>query len=110
MEMPPVHAGGYLLEILFEVGPAKAAGMAGQVGIDETDLMAWQANQNVRLSPWEARTIRLLSREYAGMLAEASDPQCPPPWVPEAAISVQKRDAIADAMSDWADKLNASRR
>jgi len=105
--MPPVHAGGYLLEILFEVGPTKAAGMAGQVGIDETDLLAWQVNQQIALRPWETRAIRILSREYASMLADASDPRCPSPWTPPVPITAEKRDAIADAMAQWADNVNA---
>ena len=107
--MPPIKAGGYLLEVLFEVGPTKPAGMAGQVGIDEIDLMAWQTNQGIGLTGWEARTIRLLSREYASMLVEASDPQCPPPWVATVAITEDQRDKISDAMSAWADRLNAQR-
>ncbi|CAB5187094.1 hypothetical protein UFOVP166_2 [uncultured Caudovirales phage] len=107
--MPPIEAGGYLLEILFEVGPTKPAGMAGQVGIDEIDLLAWQTNQDIRLTGWEARTIRLLSREYASMLVEASDQHCPPPWVATVVITEDQRDKIADAMSAWADRLNAQR-
>ena len=106
--MPPVNAGGYLLEILFEIGPTKPAGMAGQVGIDEADLLAWQVNQQIGLRPWEAGAIRLLSREYAGMLADASDPSCPAPWAAKVAMTVEKRDAIADAMASWADNVNAS--
>lgn len=108
-DMPPVEAGGYLLEILFEVGPTKPAGMAGQVGIDEIDLLAWQTNQDIRLTGWEARTIRLMSREYAAMLVEASDPNCPAPWAAKVAITEDQKDRISDAMSAWADNLNAQR-
>ena len=43
--MPHVEAGAHLLEVLFEVGPAKSSGMGGQVGIDEIDLVAWQRGQ-----------------------------------------------------------------
>ena len=108
--MPPIGAEAYLIEILFEIGPTKPAGMGGQVGIDEADLIAWQQNQQVRLSPWECRTIRMLSREYAGMLFEASKPDCPQPYVARLKISEEQRDKIADAMSNWADKLNKTKR
>lgn len=106
--MPPLEAGEYLIELLFEIGPVKHTGM-GAVGIDEADIMAWQLNQDLRLQPWEARTLRVLSREYASMLVDASSPSCPPPFVPKADLSVEQRENIADAMSSWADKFNSAK-
>jgi hypothetical protein len=44
------------------------------------------------------------------MLAEASDPACPAPYVPEKYINEEKRKKIADAMNNWADKLNQQRK
>lgn len=108
--MPPLEAGGYLVELLFEIGPVKPAGMAGVTAIDESDVAAWQRNQGLELTAWEARTLRLLSREYAAMLATAVDIHCPPPWVPEKLISDEKREKIAEAMSNWADRVNGSRK
>lgn len=96
--------------MLFEIGPVKPAGMGGTVAIDEQDLYAWQCNQDIALSPWEARTVRMLSREYSYMLGQASDPACPPPYVPEEYINAEKRKKIANAMSGWADKLNQQRK
>ncbi len=108
--LPELYGGYYLIEILFEVGPVKIAGMAGTVAIDETDLLAWQINQGVGLSSWEAQTIRLLSREYAAMLSEATDPRCPAPYLlPVNEMSDERRAKIADAMANWADKLNAKK-
>lgn len=108
--LPPVTAGAHLLDILFEIGPVKPASMGGTVAIDEQDLYAWQCNQGVDLTAWEARTIRVLSREYSHMLTQAADPACPPPFVPEDFINTAKRQKIADAMSGWADKLNQQRK
>lgn len=108
--MPRIAAGSYLIEILFEIGPAKPAGMSSQIGIDEVDLAAWMANQNVKLKPWECKAIRQLSREYAAMLVEAAEPNCPPPWADKAMFTDEHRAKIASAMSSWADRINSKTR
>lgn len=104
--MPPLLGGAYLVEILFEVGPAKPIGMGGSVAIDEVDLAAWMANQCVTLTPWEAKAVRQLSREYAAMLAEAAEPNTPPPWLDPAIMTAERREKISKAMSDWANRIN----
>lgn len=108
--MPKIGVAGYLIEILFEIGPTKPAGMGGQIGIDDLDLVAWQQNQQVRLSPWECHTIRSLSRDYAAMLFEASKADCPAPYVAKVLVTDEQRAKIADAMGSWADKLNKAKR
>lgn len=85
-------------------------GMGGAVSIDEQDLYAWQVNQGIALNPWENRVIRRLSREYAYMLGQASEPNCPPPYAPPDLISQEQREKISNAMSNWADKLNQQRK
>lgn len=108
--LPEIDAGGHLLEILFEIGPTKPAGMGGQIGIDEADLYAWQCNQGIGLTAWETKAIRQLSREYAAMLVDATSPNCPAPYMAKSQISDDQRDRIAKAMSSWADKLNKTKR
>jgi hypothetical protein len=105
--MPPVTAGAYLIEILFEVGPAKPMGMGGSVALDEIDLSAWMANQNVKLKPWEAKTIRQLSREYAAMLSQSSEANVPSPWVDPSIMTTERRNKIAKSMSDWGNIMKA---
>lgn len=107
--MPHIEAGAHLLEILFEVGPAKSSGMGQQVGIDEIDLLAWQYNQGITLTPWEAKAIRALSKEYAYMLGQASEANCPAPWIDPSVMTDDRRNKIADAMASWADKINAGK-
>lgn len=104
--MPPLLGCAYLVEILFEVGPAKPLGMGGNVAIDEVDLAAWMSNQCVKLKPWEAKTIRRLSQEYAAMLAEAAEPTTPAPWSDPTFMTQERRDKISKAMSDWANRIN----
>jgi hypothetical protein len=107
--MPQIEAGAHLLEILFEVGPSKSSGMGAQTGIDEIDLVAWQYNQGISLTPWEAKAVRTLSKEYAHMLGQASDATCPPPWVDQSIMTYERRQKIADAMSSWADSFNVGK-
>lgn len=108
--MPPLGAGAYLIEILFEIGPSRPVGFGGHSAIDEIDLAAWMANQNVTLKPWEAKTVRHLSREYAAMLTEAVEPNTPPPWVDPNMMTEERRQKIAAAMSNWANQMNAKTR
>ena len=107
--MPRIEAGAHLLEILFEVGPAKPSGMGGQIGIDEVDLVAWQYNQGISLTPWEAKAVRTLSKEYAYMLSQASDAHCPPPWVDPYILTYEQQQKISEAMASWADNINAGK-
>lgn len=107
---PPISAGAHLLEILFDLGPAKPMPMSAPVAIDEIDLVAWQYNRDIRLSPFEARTIRELSRAYASQLSDASAKSCPAPYFPANGLDEARRQKISDAMSGFADKVNASRK
>lgn len=109
VSLPPVHAGHYLIAMLFEAGPVKSMPMSSPVAIDEIDLLAYQANRDIALSPWEAEVIRELSREYAAMLAEASEANCPAPYFSTETMNEERRKKIAQGMSDFANKLNASK-
>lgn len=55
----------------------------GRVPLDHAALRAWQDNTGVVLTPWQTRTLRRLSGEYAGALQDAEEPDCPSPWQPE---------------------------
>ena len=107
--MPPLNEGGYLLGILFEVGPVQPAGMGGAVAISDQDLRAWQHNQGLELSPWECSAIRSLSRDYASQLSDSSAANCPPPWVPQAILSAEQRDTVAKGFETWAERFNAQK-
>ncbi len=108
--MPSLIGGAYLIEILFEVGPAKPMGMGGSIGIDEIDLAAWMSNQNVQLTPWEAQTVRRLSHEYAAMLSASSEPNTPAPWSDAKMLTDEMREKISNAMSDWSNRINTKTR
>lgn len=107
VRMPPLCAGHYLIEILFEAGPTKPAGMGGVVALDDLDLLAWQINQGMTLSAWECRTVRHLAREYAAMLVEARDPNYPPPYIEGPPRTADARRKITSSVVSWLDKLDS---
>lgn len=78
-EMPPVHVAGGLLETLWDMGVV-SSGAAGAVPLGDLDIAAWQSNQGVRLTPWECRTIKMLSRQYANQSHDARKRDCPAPF------------------------------
>lgn len=100
--MPPLaFEASYLIEILFEIGPTQPFGMGGQIGISELEMQAWQANRSLKLTAWEASTLRHLSREYAAMLGEAQNPNCPAPWTD---VDID-RDKVAQGFAAWAEQM-----
>lgn len=87
--LPEVTAGGYLLDWLFEVGPALPGGM-GPVPLTHGELRSWQANTGLRLTPWEARTLRHLSSEYLAELRAAEEPSRAAPYSHESTVNVER--------------------
>jgi len=80
-DMPPVEGAGYLLEYLWEIGPAVSTGIgAGPVSHEE--LLAWQSNTGIELSAWEARTLRRLSCDYLSESHAAEKRDAKAPWRP----------------------------
>lgn len=78
--MPPLSEPAQaVLGHLLEVGPAVGGGM-GLAPLSFTELQAYQQAAGYELTPWEARTLRRLSQVYVAGVAEAEDPNMPPPW------------------------------
>jgi hypothetical protein len=97
--MPPAGAAAYLLDYLFEVGPTMAAG-AGEAELSHQEIESWARLRRIELTPWEARTLRRLSRDYLAEKHAAEDPRARAPWTsqnPEdlAHVAVDLRGAIA---------------
>lgn len=78
----PACGAQYLLGYLFEIGPAVPVGM-GDGPITHCEIAAWMANTGIRLTPWEARTLRRLSVDYVREASRATQSSHPAPWVAE---------------------------
>ena len=109
-DLPPITAGVYLIELLFEIGPAQPLAMSSPVAISELEIAAWQKNRGISLSAWEAGTIRRLSQDYASALAKAGQASCPPFYMSPERMTEDRRAKISKAMSSWADKVNDGKR
>lgn len=72
--MPPVLVGRYLIDFLFEIGPATSTGM-GYAAIKPPHIEAWMRMTGFKLQPWEVRYLLRLSREYVN---QSNDPE--EPW------------------------------
>lgn len=72
----------YLVAFLFDVGPVLPGAM-GPVALTHSELRAWQTNTGVDLSPWEAKTLRALSAEYAAESQAATKYDAPKPGTPK---------------------------
>lgn len=94
-EMPPCDA-TYLVALLFEIGPSVAAGM-GQAAIPHSEILAWQSNTGIKLTAWEAMTLRQLSICYVDQSYKSTEPDCEAPWKSEdvdAATKQRNSDAV----------------
>lgn len=66
------------------------AGLHGPVAITHQEIHAWQQLTGIPLRPWEARTLRKLSRDWVVELERARDPQALPP----AGVVERKADPV----------------
>ncbi len=79
-EIPiPDNPAKYLTDWLFEIGPSVPGGMSA-APIGWRDMAAWQDLSGVELLPWEAKTLRSLSRDFVAASHDARKRDCPPPW------------------------------
>lgn len=98
-DLPSVEL-AYLVEYLYEVGPALQGGF-GPAALTHGELRAWQDNVGLELQPWECRALIHLSKAYCAEFAAATDPAAPAPWVaPEMAPEEKRRvsDDLRDSM------------
>ncbi len=88
----------YLMEYLFEVGPAEGGGF-GPTPLSQQELLAWQLNMRRRLAPWEISMLRRLSVQWIDQAMSAEDPECPAPWADEP-VSAEERAKVAANLRD----------
>lgn len=81
-DMPDRGDAGYVVDLLWEVGPTMSGGM-GEGPLTHGELYAYQQNTGIQLSEWEATTLRRLSLEYMNESHRATKRDCPAPWQSE---------------------------
>jgi hypothetical protein len=86
----------FIVAQLLEIGPVVATTM-GSAAISWRDLVAWQQCTGVPLSPWRARMLVELSREYLSFSSAAEKADCPAPWADQE-LTGSRRDTIARSL------------
>jgi hypothetical protein len=84
---------GYLLEYFWEIGPTLSSSM-GPAALTNSELVYWQQNSGVDLTPWEAKTLVRLSRSYLAEGHAAIKPDCPPPHGDLVVKTAKKRKQV----------------
>ncbi|WP_158250636.1 hypothetical protein [Novosphingobium sp. HII-3] len=82
----PENPAPYLTDWFLEIGPT-----AGEIALGWPDLVAWSRLTGVELTPWEARTIRRLSKTFLNQKFDARKPNCPEPRVQADQAETRKR-------------------
>lgn len=81
-----------------EVGMVEAAGM-GAAPLSWREIEAWQRAVGIRLTPWQARTMRSLSVSYLAQKSKSELTTDPAPWSAPVTPSGRAADEAAlDAM------------
>lgn len=94
-QMPPVEPFGYLVRCWESAGRLQNTGM-GRSAISWQELDSWATRTGNDLMPWEFEAIRSMSIAFVGMLTEAEDINCPPPYVME--VGPIDKDRISDGL------------
>lgn len=82
----PFNPAPHITDWLFEIGP-----MAGEGPIDWQDMLAWSQLTGIDLNPWEARTLRRLSRAFVNQRYDARKANSPEPRVQADEVAVRKK-------------------
>jgi len=94
----------HLVHYLFEAGPVEVGGF-GEAPLSFGELAQWSALSCTPLTPWEARTLRVLSREYLQERQQAKDPVRPAPY---ADVSEENRERVAQRLRGMFRQMKAT--
>jgi len=100
----PVNPAPYITDWLLEIGPTAPAA-DGAAPLEFSEMAEWSRLMGVQMSPWEAKTLRRLSRAYVNQRAEARNPACIEPMCkvdPETA-----RTRVEDQFKSMMESLRA---
>ena len=65
----------YIIDYLFDLGIT-----LGDDAITHVEIRAWMENTGIRLTPWEARTIKQLSQAYLSGYQQSTSQDAETPW------------------------------
>lgn len=80
--LPPLETGKYLIDAMFQVGPAVPSGMGSAV-VPFSEITNWSKETGRDYQPWQLECIHRLARDYVNTLAGAQKRDFPRPWHPD---------------------------
>lgn len=93
-DMPDPGSAAYLLAHFWSAGPT-----LGEHSLTNGELLNYQANMGIVLSPWECSTLRRMSGAYLGESHRAREAHCPPPYA-EATDAIRLKQVELDRKLD----------
>lgn len=93
----PPNPAPHITDWFMEIGPTFSTGM-GERPIEWPDMDAWCNRVGIDLDPWEARTIRRLSKAYARQVFDAKKPDCPAPYIGNREVITDRRGIVANKL------------
>lgn len=90
--MPEIEGGGFVISVLRSMGNA-LVGYASIEPLSWCEINAYQSATGVRLTAWEAESVRILSEYYVYQTKNSRDKDCPPPYKPELTLEMKKNHA-----------------
>lgn len=81
--LPDVGPFSYIIDLLVKVGVAMNSG-SGVHAITWQEIYAFTQSTSIRLSLWEAETIKKLSAVYANAIMQFDNKDVPAPYISEA--------------------------
>lgn len=104
-DIPAAGPGAYLVGYLFDAGPiVNSSGSSAPLSWQ--DLSAWSSGTGIELQPWEARTLRTLSRAYLHSATAAQSPNCPAPYAEQP--TPDQRTVVANSLRSIFGALKAN--
>jgi len=91
-ELPEIEGSDFCLSVLRSLGVA-VMGYAAIEPLPWTEISAYQSATGVRLTAWEAETVRILSEQYVAQVRASDDENCPAPYTPEMTPAMKKAHA-----------------
>lgn len=88
----------YLTDLLFEIGPTMPGGF-GPAPLSEVEIQAWQYNRRTKLTAWDTKTVRELSRVFVAEMVRAEAQDAAAPCIDED-LSVM-RERVARKVEDF---------
>lgn len=96
IEYPPCQL-NYMVDYLFSAG-LSISGINGDSPLTHQEILAWRKNMQIDICPWEANTLREMSRHYLAQMIKSDKYDAPPPWIPE--INEEKGKKVANKVKD----------